>query len=40
MTAHVPLPDTLMEWPAKYNEIPKAVFEDPNLWQIELEKIF
>ena len=40
MTANISLPDTVMEWPAKYNEIPKAVFEEPGLWRLELENIF
>ena len=40
MTANINLPDTVMEWPAKYNEIPKAVFEEPGLWRLELENIF
>ncbi len=29
-----------LDWPAKYNEIPKAVFEMEELWPEELEKIF
>ena len=40
MTAHMNLPDTILEWPAKVNEIPKQVFEDPNIWQLELERIY
>lgn len=31
---------TPFEWPAKYNEIPKAVFEMDELWPVELENIF
>ena len=29
-----------LEWPAKYNEVPKEVFERADLWPLELEKIF
>ena len=29
-----------LDWPAKYNEVPKEVFEREDLWPLELEKIF
>jgi anthranilate 1,2-dioxygenase large subunit len=32
--------EALLEWPAKYNEVPKAVFEMDELWPKELETIF
>lgn len=32
--------EALLEWPAKYNEVPKAVFEMNELWPKELETIF
>lgn len=40
MNANLELPQTVLEWPAEYNHIPKAVFEAPGLWELELEKIF
>ena len=39
MNAHSDLV-TSLEWPANLNEIPKAVFDDPDLYKMELEKIF
>ncbi|MBQ0721816.1 MAG: Rieske 2Fe-2S domain-containing protein, partial [Gammaproteobacteria bacterium] len=32
--------ETSLEWPEKYNEVPKAVFEMAELWPKELETIF
>ncbi len=40
MSAQIPSIDTTFTWPAKYNEIPKEVFEKPELWKLELERIF
>ena len=35
-----PKNEPFLEWPAKYNEVPKAVFEMDELWPKELETIF
>ena len=38
--SQIPNNNATLEWPAKYNEVPKEVFERADLWPKELENIF